>query len=132
MGNPRGRPTLYKKEYEQQVFRLCLLGADDQRIATFFDVNVDTIADWKVAHPSFLEAIKEGKEEADAKVAQSLYQRALDGDTTSAIFWLKNRDRKNWRDKHEYEHSGQVSLPILGGKSNDLHSDESDQEDIDS
>lgn len=29
-------------------------------------------------------------------------------DTTAAIFWLKNRQPKFWRDKQEVEHSGEV------------------------
>lgn len=29
-------------------------------------------------------------------------------DTTAQIFWLKNRKPKDWRDKHDVEHSGGV------------------------
>jgi hypothetical protein len=29
-------------------------------------------------------------------------------DTTAQIFWLKNRQPKNWRDKQEIEHSGEA------------------------
>ena len=31
-------------------------------------------------------------------------------DATSAIFWLKNRQPKKWRDKKEVEHSGNVKF----------------------
>lgn len=34
-----GRPTKYKKEYDDQAFKLCLLGATDKEIADFFEVN---------------------------------------------------------------------------------------------
>ena len=77
-------------------------------------------------HPEFFQSLKEGKEGADARVAQSLYRRALGWeheavkivadaktgtehivpyteryppDTTAAIFWLKNRRPDLWRDK---------------------------------
>jgi len=30
-------------------------------------------------------------------------------DATSMIFWLKNRQPKQWRDKQELEHSGEVT-----------------------
>lgn len=35
-------------------------------------------------------------------------------DTTAQIFWLKNRKPKNWRDKQEIEHSGNVNNPFEG------------------
>lgn len=35
-------------------------------------------------------------------------------DTTAQIFWLKNRKPKEWRDKQEIEHSGNVNNPFEG------------------
>lgn len=126
MENNRGRPTKYRKEYDEQAYKLCLLGATDPQLADFFEVNVDSIHEWKKVHPTFSEAIKNGKEVADAKVAESLYKRALGyshpdvyiaidkgkpimvdiekhypPDATSAIFWLKNRAPDKWRDKKD-------------------------------
>ena len=98
-----GQPTKYKEEYNEQVTKLCLLGATDEELASFFNVVVATIYNWKNQEPTFLEAIKEGKEEADAAVAHSLYQKAIGGDSTAMIFWLKNRRKQNWRDKHDIE-----------------------------
>lgn len=121
-----GRPTLYQEAYAEQAFKLCLLGATNEQLADFFGVAVATIHNWKDAHPEFLDALKAGKEEADSRVAQSLYRRALgyehsavkilsyEGesfeheytekyppDTTAAIFWLKNRQPHLWRDRKE-------------------------------
>lgn len=132
------RPTKHKPEYNDQAYNYCLLGATDKDLATFFDVEEATINNWKKDHPEFFESLKAGKEDADAKVAQSLYKRAIgykaepetkeekdaDGniksttittksvgpDTTAAIFWLKNRKSKVWRDKHEIDHSGEVGI----------------------
>lgn len=126
---PAGRPSEYKKEYNEQVEKLCRLGATDKEIADFFDVSEQTLNTWKNKHPEFLESIKKGKVHADAMVADRLYQRALGyehqdvdlkiykgeiietkltkyypPDPTAAIFWLKNRRPKEWRDKHEVEH----------------------------
>ena len=131
---PHGRPTLYKVEYDDQAYKYCLLGATDATLATFFSVNEDTVHEWKKVHASFSESIKAGKEVADAKVADSLYNRAMGythddvdlkmfqgeiistpikkhypPDTTAAIFWLKNRQKANWRDKSEVEHSGEIN-----------------------
>lgn len=125
-----GQPTKYKEEYNEQVYKLCLLGSTDKDIANFFDVDESTINNWKIAHPKFFESIKRGKSIADSNVADRLYQRALgfehdseeikviDGsvvrvntkkiyapDPTSAIFWLKNRQPKQWRDKQEIDHT---------------------------
>jgi hypothetical protein len=119
-----GAPTKYNPSYDEQVRKLCLLGSIDREIADFFNVTETTINNWKIEHPSFFEAIKEGREKADTTVADSLYKRAngyehpedqifqfqgspvvvptikhYPPDSTAAIFWLKNRSKK-WRDIH--------------------------------
>lgn len=126
-----GRPTSYKPEYDRMAFRHTLLGATDEQLADLFDVAVATIYNWKNEHPSFLEAVKAGKDDADAVVLESLYKRATGftndkatkifmpagasepvyapyeeyfaPDPTSMIFWLKNRRPKQWRDRPEAE-----------------------------
>lgn len=128
--NVGGAPTKYKTSYNIQVFKLCLLGSTKEQIANFFDVHVDTITEWMNVYPKFSAAIKDGREKADATVANSLYKKALGynkkitqkryvhgklitesktehipADTTAAIFWLKNRSKAVWRDKHEVDHT---------------------------
>lgn len=135
---PSGRLTDYKPEYDEQAYKLTLLGAIDKQLADFFDVTEQTINNWKLAHESFFESIKKGKEQADAKVAESLYHRALgyhhpedkvfnDGgqpmivpttkhyppDPTACIFWLKNRQPAAWREKTEVKHSGGLTLTSI-------------------
>jgi hypothetical protein len=141
---PQGRPTDYREHFNEQAEKLCKLGATDKELADFFNVNEDTIHEWKKVHPSFSESIKAGKQLADANVAQRLYERAMgfehdseeikvisiggeDGgseivrvpvrkiyppDSTAAIFWLKNRRPKEWRDKQDVamEHSGSIGF----------------------
>lgn len=146
---PPGQPTKYKPEYENMAYRLCLLGATDEFLAESFDVCVATIYNWKNDFPTFLEATKRGKARADAEVAEKLFQRATgythdeekifcsDGqivrarttkhyapDTVAAIFWLKNRQPEVWRDKHEIENSGSVTIfePYMGEKKLDDNS----------
>ena len=129
--NKGGRPTDYKEEYNEQVKKLCLLGATDERIGNFFNVSEQTVNAWKTKHPLFLESIREGKEVADANVANALYNKAIGfshkemkvfnnqgeilthevdkhypPDTGAAFIWLKNRG--GWKDKQEVEHSGEV------------------------
>jgi hypothetical protein len=96
-----GRPTLYQADYPEKVKDVCLLGGTDQQIADFFDVDVSTVSNWKLAHPEFRESIKLTKLKADVEVARGLYGRAKAGEAVAAIFWLKNRQPSAWRDKQE-------------------------------
>ncbi len=90
----RGRPTVYRPEYAQQAYRHCLLGATDVQLAALFDVSVPTIDKWKQSKPEFLQALKDGKERADANIAQSLYRRAL-GYSHKAVKILTVADGNN-------------------------------------
>jgi hypothetical protein len=132
-----GRPSKYKPEYAEQAYKLCLLSATDKDIADFFEVDEATINRWKEKYPEFCESLKAGKAEADAHVADRLYQRAMGyshpeekifqhngepvvvpttrhypPDVTAAIFWLKNRQRDKWRDKQDVEVSGSLQFEI--------------------
>ena len=71
-----GQPTKYKKEFAEQAYKYCLLGADDKKLAFLFEVSEATINNWKKAHKEFFESIKKGKEIADAEIASSLFHRA--------------------------------------------------------
>jgi hypothetical protein len=140
---PNGRPTLYRQDYADQARKLCLLGATDAELADFFGVPESTLNGWKLAHPGFLESIREGKVKADAEVANSLRERAVGAewteqqaikikvgphqervevvevrraappDTQAAVMWLKNRRPRDWRDKQEFEHAGTLTLESL-------------------
>ena len=121
---PVGRPSLYRKEYEERAYKLCLLGAIDSELADFFGVCTTTIDTWKHEHPEFLVALKKGKTFADANVAESLYKRAIGcshteshvsnfkgdiavtnitknypPDTGAAFIWLKNRQPQKWNER---------------------------------
>lgn len=72
-----GRPTDYKKEYDDQVYKLCLLGATTDEIANFFEVTKQTILNWEQIHKSFFDAVRKGKIIADAEVAKSFHKRAV-------------------------------------------------------
>ena len=120
---PMGRPTLYKEQYAEEVYRLCLLGMIDTQLADIFEVSEKTLNQWKKAHPKFYQSMKKGKEIADGEVASALYSRAIGmtvpdvhianymGDTIvtdidkhlppdvqAARFWLKNRQPEKWRE----------------------------------
>ena len=124
-----GRPTAYRKEYAEQAYKYCLLGATDSQLADFFEVAESTINNWKKSYPEFLESVMRGKVIADANVAEAFYKRATgfqkeDGekvfqyqgeiiraqireyfppDTGAALNWLKNRQPDKWRDKQNVD-----------------------------
>ena len=135
--NPGGRPSKYKSEYEQLAYNYALLGADDIKMAEFFGVCERTLNYWKKKHPKFLQALKRGKDIADAEVCKSLFKRATGyshpedkifnnngealivpttkhypPDSTAMIFWLSNRQRALWRNKQDHELTGKDGGPI--------------------
>lgn len=123
-----GRPSDYDDAFVVQAEKLAALGATDIEVADFFEVDVRTIYRWKHTHSEFCQALNAGKELADKRVENSLYQKAVGyeqdavkifmpggaekpvyapyrekiaPDTTAAIFWLKNRQPGRWREKLE-------------------------------
>ena len=76
-------------------------GQLDVDIARHIGINVATLYGWKNRFPEIDEALKKGKEVIDFGVENALLNKALGGDTTAMIFWLKNRMPKHWRDRPE-------------------------------
>ena len=74
-------------------------GLIDDQIAKNCDINVATLYDWKKRYPKIAEALKKNKEIVDYEVENALRDKALSGDVTAQIFWLKNRRPDKWRDK---------------------------------
>lgn len=125
----RGRPTTYKPEYAKLAQDYCERGLTDWEISRIIGCEVKAISEWRAKHSEFADALKSGKTVADERVERSLYSRAVGyhfdavkifndkdtgivyapyvehvpPDTTACIFWLKNRRRDLWRDKHEFD-----------------------------
>jgi hypothetical protein len=118
-----GRPTPYTPDHDERAFNLALLGLNDDQLSLALGICEATLNNWKHDHPTFLESLTRGKEDADAKVARSMYERALgvtiveeavtkDGeivklhkqlpsDTAAAKHWLSNRQRGRWSNNGE-------------------------------
>lgn len=132
------RPEKWKDSFLVVARGAAQLGATDREIAEMLAVTERTLNNWKHTHPELEEALKVGKETADARVEQSLYRRALgyshdevhitayEGDvtqtpivkhyapdTTAAIFWLKNRKPAEWRDVKAQEISAPGGKPLV-------------------
>jgi hypothetical protein len=132
-----GRPSKFKPEYVGQAKKLAELGATDPQVADFFEVSISTVSLWKVEHAEFSEALKLGKVQADQRVEEKLYSRAMGfehdevdirvvngelvqtpirkfypPDTTACIFWLKNRQPDSWRETKAIELTGKNGGPV--------------------
>lgn len=138
-----GRPSKFSSINQEQLKKLVVVGLTDKQISDFFNINVDTLNEYKKKYPEFSVALKDWKVEADSKVEKCLYQRALGyeynevtyeksnvgglgmvlsggeiesikhentaktkivvkqmaPDVTAQIFWLKNRQPAQWREK---------------------------------
>ena len=115
-----GRPSPYREEYCELVFAYCLLNLTNEEIAEKLNIASSTLYEWIKIYPEFSESFRKGREEADAKVALSLFLKATgyykertktflcDGqvitekydeyypaDTKAIEFWLLNRSSKN-------------------------------------
>jgi hypothetical protein len=107
---PKG-PSKYRADFHPfTVVYMARTGMIDVDMAEAFGVAESTIQKWKQDHPPFAKAITKGKEDPDAQVEASLFQRAngythedkhYPPDVVACIFWLKNRRQDRWRDKHE-------------------------------
>jgi hypothetical protein len=124
-GQPRktGPKRVFTNEQLDNLELLAKLGATNGQIASFFDVKENLIDYWLKHHKDFAEARRKGGLEADMKVVQSLYKRALGysyeevefirakgkedfvtkitkkqlaPDVKAIIHWLGARQRENW------------------------------------
>lgn len=71
-------------------------GLTDKQIAGNMGISVNTLDKWKQRFVQIRQALKIGHESANYAVERKLFQKAMKGNTTAMIFWLKN----NWRDKY--------------------------------
>lgn len=68
-------------------------------------ISVDTLARY------FLTELSQGRLQSNIAVANTLYEKAIKGDNTCMIFWL--RTRAGWKDEPQrIEHSGPGGEPI--------------------
>ncbi|HUW67302.1 MAG TPA: hypothetical protein VMW20_04555 [Candidatus Nanoarchaeia archaeon] len=132
-----GRITGYDREKHcVQAYRLALLGATDAEIAACMMVGYEAFKKWKQTYPEFRVELNRGKMEADAKVAEALFHRAVGyemddvdvrmfkgqviktpikkkfpPDSWACFKWLTLRQRAHWTDVKITE-STQTNLNI--------------------
>lgn len=91
---------------EEQIVNVNMMSAMGftlETMAQIFLVDDKTLKKAIDRCPTALNAYIHGKNRANLQVAQTLYDKALSGDVTAMIFWLKNRARDVWKDKHDVQ-----------------------------
>ncbi|MEK9644132.1 MAG: hypothetical protein VW547_01170 [Alphaproteobacteria bacterium] len=104
----RTKKEINEEDYGQ-VERLAAVLSCEQ-IAHVLGMCERTFRKRREEDPDLDAAYKKGKAGALAKVAGSLLQQALNGNTTAAIFYLKTQGK--WSEKYEIEHSGPEPIVI--------------------
>jgi len=99
-GRKRKLAKLTEEDYNQ-ISAWSGDGLSETQIATLLGVNISTITREKKRNEQFAHAIKKGRYKAVQLVANKVFQNAMEGKETSAIFFLKNRDPDNWADRQE-------------------------------
>lgn len=123
---PRGAPGKFL-DANLKVIELCMKkGFTDAELSEVLEITEQTLNNWKKDFPDFFESLKDWKHEADEEIERSLFERAkgyscretklfchegmivsediikqYPPDATAIIFWLKNRNPREWRDRIE-------------------------------
>jgi len=88
-------------EERKQVEAMAGYGVPHEQIAVLIGedgIDADTLK------KHFKNELVQGKAKANAKVGQTLFQKATSGDTTAAIWWSKTQ--MGWKDTQAHEISG--------------------------
>jgi hypothetical protein len=99
--NKGGRPR--KNISEEQMAQVEALAAymGQDHIADYLGMDRDTLKEVFKRQPEVFRRYKAGKSKAIAAVAQSLIKKARDGDTASAIFFLKTQ--AGWKETSQVD-----------------------------
>lgn len=93
------KPT---KETREMVKSLSGYGVPQDDICHILDITKPTL------HKHYRREIDVGFAQANAKVGQSLYNQAVSGNTTAAIFWMKAR--AGWRETMQHDVNGDMNV----------------------
>ena len=94
-----GRPL--KKFNLEKVEDLASRGLSQKQLAIALGINLKTLQKHRKLDQELQSSIDRGRVKGLADVSNSLYENALGGNVAAQIFYLKNRDPDNWRDRFE-------------------------------
>lgn len=110
--NKGGRPLIKLTNEQLEELKMIAPVCTLQEIADYFDFSIDTFQRLKSRDEEVLRIYKKAKIQAKAMVGGSLMKKALAGDTTAAIFYMKTQG--GWSSKGNSEEK--IKIP-LGNRS---------------
>lgn len=95
-----GRPTKYDDRHADEAFKFAAVGLSQRDMAFIWNVDEDTITNWKERIPAFSEALKRGDSYKRYSLLQSMMRNAVVVlNPTAQIFlaknWLGMKDRQD-------------------------------------
>ena len=101
--NPVGRPKFeITEEVLKEVEEMAGQGLTVKQIAACLGVSPSTFYLHQTENSEFSDTIKKGQAVGIQKVTNALFQNAtVEKDNVAIIYYLNNRDRENWSNKHE-------------------------------
>lgn len=106
MGTTRSSYENNVQPYLALVKSMRIDGHKEEDIAKRLGIANSTWYKYKNLHSELVEALKFSKETLIASLEETLFQQALNGNTTALIFSLKNLAPKKWADKKQIETNG--------------------------
>ena len=108
MARPQFQPT---DEDRALVEQLAAFGIPVESMTLFVKDKAGKSISEKTLRKHFAKELDQGEMKANFKVAQTLFKKAISGDTTSMIFWLKTRAR--WKESpQQVELTGKDGGPV--------------------
>ena len=101
VGRPAHQPT---DQNRLQVKTLAAVGIRHEDIAAKLGISADTLTKY------YRQELDDGRVDANALVAKSLFEQAKAGNTAAMIFWLKTR--AGWREHNVVEHANSEGEPL--------------------
>ncbi len=92
-----------------EIERLAGMGLNERQICASLGINPSTLTRKKHIK-SIKHALEKGRAKAIAQVSSQLFNNAMEGKETSAIFFLKNMDPDNWKDRNILETNHTINL----------------------
>ena len=97
MGRPKWIPDA---DICARASEMASRGLTVNQIADCLGVSRDTIYERQKEYPEVYDAIKRGRSKGMDQVSNALFEKAINGDNTAMIFYLKTRDRENWGEQY--------------------------------
>ncbi|QBQ56488.1 DNA-binding protein [Nitrosococcus wardiae] len=95
-----------------RVEELASCGLTHEQIAAALGISESTLYKHKTLNPEIAEAIKRGQAKGLAHVANALFNKAVKGNVTAMIFYLKNRAPTLWKDKPDILPGESIPDPV--------------------